>query len=102
MKESTLRAASYRVTRIYLTGDRYFRALHSRGIAEIGRADIAPCLNRIIRDSGRVTASRARAALSAFFTWAMKQGHVDSNPVIATEDPGPAHWTMTSARSFGC
>ena len=74
MKESTLRPASYRVTRIYLTGDRYFRPLHSRGIAEIGRADIVPCLNRIIRESGRVTASRARAALSAFFTWAMKQG----------------------------
>ena len=90
MKESTLRPASYRVTRIYLTGDRYFRPLHSRGVAEIGRADIVPCLNRITRDSGRVTASRARAALSAFFTWAMKQGYVDSNPVIATEDPGPA------------
>jgi len=89
MKESTLRPASYRVTRIYLTG-RYFRPLHSRGVAEIGRADIVPCLNRITRDSGRVTASRARAALSAFFTWAMKQGYVDSNPVIATEDPGPA------------
>jgi integrase len=90
LKESTLRPASYRVTRFYLTGDRYFKPLHSRGIAEIGRADVAPCLNRITRNSGRVTASRARAALSAFFTWAIKQGYVDSNPVIATEDPGPA------------
>jgi integrase len=86
MKESTLRPESYRVTKGYLTGY-HFRPLHSSAIAAIGRADIAPCLNKIIRESGRPTASRARAALSTLFVWAMKQGHCDSNPVAATEDP---------------
>jgi integrase len=40
--------------------------------------------------SGRVTASRARSALATLFTWAMQEGHCDSNPVFATKDPGPA------------
>jgi integrase len=89
MKQSTLRPDSYRITKAYLTGY-HFKPLHSRGIAAIGRGDIAHCLDKVNRDSGRVTASRARAALSAFFVWAMKRGHCDSNPVAATEDPGPA------------
>jgi integrase len=84
MKEETLRPASYRVMKIYLTGV-HFKALHSRGIAEIGRADIAQCLNGI---RGRPTRSRARAHLSAFFTWCLKQGFVEINPVVATEDAG--------------
>ena len=90
MKESTLRPESYRITKGYLLTGYHFRPLHSSAIAAIGRADIAPCLNKIIRESGRVTASRARAALSTLFVWAMKQGHCDNNPVAATEDPGPA------------
>ena len=90
MKESTLRPESYRITKGYLLTGYHFRPLHSSAIAAIDRADIAPCLNKIIRESGRVTASRARAALSTLFVWAMKQGHCDRNPVAATEDPGPA------------
>jgi integrase len=89
MKESKLRVGSYRITKGYLTGY-HFKSLHSTAIAAIGRADIARCLNQIILDKRHVTASRARAHLSAFFTWAMRQGYCDANPVIATENPGPA------------
>jgi integrase len=89
MKQSTLRPASYRMAKLYLLGG-YYRPLHSSAMTDITRADIASCLNRIIRDSGRVTAHMARSALSSLYTWALKQGIVEQNPVIGTEDPGPA------------
>jgi integrase len=89
MKESTLRPASYRMAKLYLT-DSYFKPLHAAAITDITRADIAPRLNAITRDSGRVTARSARSALSSLYTWALKQGIVQQNPVIGTEDPAPA------------
>jgi integrase len=88
MKQATLRPASLRGARLYLLGG-YFKPLHASAITDIARADVALRLNAIIRDSGPITARAARAALSTFFTWAMKQGIVEGNPVIGTEDPGP-------------
>src|SRR5215469_9393919 len=63
MKQATLRPASYRMAKLYLLSGSYFRPLHSSAITDITRADVASCLNRIIRDSGRVTAHIARSAL---------------------------------------
>jgi integrase len=83
-----LAPATLRAARLYLLGP-YFRALHSAPITDITLADIATRLNAIIRDSGSITARAARAALSTFFTWAMRQGLTDNNPVIGSEDPGP-------------
>jgi len=84
-----LRPASYRMAKLYLLGG-HFRALHPSAIPDITRADVASCLNRIIRDSGRVTAHMARSALSSLYTWALQQGIVEQNPVVGTADPGPA------------
>jgi integrase len=80
------RASSYRVTKLYLTGD-YFKPLHSIPLADIRRADIAPRLTAIKLNSGSVTAGRARAALSAMYVWALRQGMVESNPCVGTENP---------------
>jgi integrase len=88
MKQATLRPNSLRGARLYLTGD-YFRRLHASGISDVTRADVALCLNAIIQKSGSITARAARAALSAFFAWAWKQGIVEQNVVAGTEDPGP-------------
>jgi integrase len=90
MKQSKLRPASYRMAKLYLTGG-YFRPLHAAAITDIMRADIAPCLNRIERDSGHVTAHLARSALSSLYSWALKEGIVEQNPVIGTRDPGKAN-----------
>ena len=89
MKADQLRPASYRMAKLYLTGG-YFRPLHSSAITDIMRADIAPCLNRIERDSGHVTAHMARSALSSLYSWALKEGIVEQNPVVGTRDPGKA------------
>jgi len=72
-----------------------------RPIASIERADVASRLHEIVAESakspralrakeghrGRTAAARARGNLSALFTWAMKEGMVEINPTIATNDP---------------
>jgi integrase len=89
-KQATLRPSSYRMARSYLTDPRFFGPLHSAGIADIDRADIAVRLTRIEKESGALVARAARAALAALFTSAWKQGIVPQNVVAATEAPAPA------------
>jgi integrase len=84
------RARSLRVTKLYLTGQRYFGPLHSYALTDITVADIAGRLNTINKNSGTVTAGRARSALSSMFTWAMRQGLMGPNPhnpASVTENP---------------
>jgi integrase len=88
-KKRTLRPASYKVTKLYLTGP-YFRLLHSRGIGEIEHPDIAARLSAITRKHSASTAAAARRHLSAMFTWAMEEGWIKQNPVVGTRNPGEA------------
>src|SRR5262249_21228470 len=87
VREHDLRPASFRVTKLYLTGSAYFGPLHSTAIGDITRADVAARINVIKRNSGMVTASRARSALSSLFVWAMGEGLAEANPVIGTNQP---------------
>jgi hypothetical protein len=73
-KQASLRPASLRVTRLYLTGRPYFGPLHSAAISEITRADVAARIGAIARKSGTVTASRARSALNTLFAWRWGRG----------------------------
>jgi len=89
VERNEFRASSYRVTKLYLTG-KYFAPLHASAITDVTVADVAGRLNAINRDSGTVTAGRARSALSSMFTWAMRQGYMGPNPhnpVAVTENP---------------
>jgi integrase len=86
-RKDDLRPASHRVTKLYLTGNAYFGPLHSAAIGDITRADVAARINVIKRNSGMVTASRARSALSSLFVWAMGEGLAEANPVIGTNQP---------------
>jgi integrase len=86
-REGKLRSrTAFEITR-YLTGERYFRALHSMPIEEIGRQHVAAQVMRIERESGAAAAIAARSALSAMFVWAMKTGVVQSNPLIGCYGP---------------
>src|SRR5262249_14546485 len=78
----------------YRAAERYFRvhwkSLHNRhieGVAKIGRAEVAARLQELIKQHGRTSAARARDYLSAMYSWAMKEGLCESNPVLATNDP---------------
>jgi integrase len=89
VQRNEYRASSYRVTKLYLTG-KYFAPLHATAIADITVADVAGRLNAVNRQSGTVTAGRARSALSSVFVWAMRQGYMGTNPhnpVAVTENP---------------
>jgi integrase len=89
IKQSDVRASTFRHVRAYLTGP-YFKTLHRMPIDRITRRDVAAAFIAIARDIGKPTAVQARTTLSAFFTWCMKTGLVDANPVIGTEQPKAA------------
>jgi integrase len=60
------------------------KQLHGSPIAAIDRRAIASRLGSIAESSGAVTANRVRASLSAFFSWAIKEGLLDANPASGT------------------
>ena len=77
-----LRTSSYRDNNRYLK--QLWKPLHALHLRDIGRNDVSARLRRIAEENGPTTADRARAALSAFFTWAAKDGLCDVNPVSGT------------------
>jgi integrase len=74
---STLRALS-----LYLRTSA--KPLANRPLGDITRKDIAACLADIEQSSGAPSRNRARASLSAFYRWAIEEGHVETNPVQGT------------------
>jgi len=60
------------------------KPLHSVPVHKVERADVAVELKRIAKDSGGISANRAQTALSSLYSWAMREGLTDTNPVIAT------------------
>jgi integrase len=84
-KHAALRPATYNAA------ERYFRIhwspLHNRPIAAITRAEVAIRLQEIAVAHGRVAAARARTNLLALLSWAMREGIVDSNVALATNNP---------------
>jgi integrase len=61
---------------------KWWKPLHALPISKIARADVAAHLS-----GAPVAAGQARSALMGFFSWAIKQGLVDANPVIGTAIP---------------
>jgi integrase len=82
-QKDELRPRSYVGIELYL--NRYAKALHGLPASAVDRKKIADLLQAIGKDHGPVSANRARSALSALFSWAMRKGLHDSNPVIGTE-----------------
>ncbi|GJD32819.1 Prophage integrase IntA [Methylobacterium adhaesivum] len=80
--ESRLRASSFRDVRRYL--DVQAQPLHGLPLADIRRAHVAALLGSIAETSGPFASNRARAALSAFFTWMVGEGLTETNAVIGT------------------
>jgi integrase len=100
-KESELRPASFRVTKLYLTGP-YFRALHPLAITAVKRSNVATCVRAIERGHSMPTAAAARRHLSAFFAWAIAGGALEEepNPVDGSHkpaDPEPRDHVPTPA-----
>jgi integrase len=67
----------------------HWSPLHRLSVHEIQRREVASRLLGIASENGPIAANRARAALSAFFAWAMREGIAETNPVIGTNLPTP-------------
>src|SRR5262245_34394724 len=86
MKQREARGSTYRELERYLTGT-YFKPLNSLALDQITRKDVAARLNRITLEHGSIVAARARAQLSALFSWALAHGLCEANPVVGTLAP---------------
>jgi integrase len=58
--------------------------LHKLRLAEIDRRIVALRLGEIETNSGPVARNRVRSSLSAFFSWAVTEGLLETNPVQGT------------------
>jgi integrase len=74
--------------RTYVETERHLlvnaKRLHGLQIAGIDRRTVAGLLTEIDAKNGPHSANHLRAALSAFFSWAMREGLAEANPIIGT------------------
>ena len=83
--EARQRPGHHADTRRYF--ERHWAPLHGLALSSIDRPRVAARLLLLARDNGPFAANRARAALSAFFGWAIGEGLANNNPVIGTNKP---------------
>jgi integrase len=81
-KRLTLKPRWYAETVRYLC--KSAAPLHRLKLSECDRRSIALVLAEIERNSGAASRNRARATLSAFFSWCVTEGVIDLNPVTGT------------------
>jgi hypothetical protein len=84
-KQDLLRPNSYNAAKRYL--EQHWKPLHGRPLEAIKRADVAARLQETTKAFGRTSAARGRDNLSALYSWAVKEGLCEANPVLATNDP---------------
>jgi integrase len=85
-QKASLRAKTYIGTERYLLN--HCASFHPLPLTHVSKRMIAERVSQIATDSGPSAADQCRAKLSAFFAWAMREGLVDANPVIATNTHG--------------
>jgi integrase len=85
-QRTRLKLRSYVETERHL--QRHAKALHGSPIEAVTRRTIAARLAEIEKHNGPAARNRVRASLSAYFTWAAKEGYVDNNPVAFTNKAG--------------
>ncbi|MEM9626895.1 MAG: tyrosine-type recombinase/integrase [Pseudomonadota bacterium] len=80
--ERRQKASTFTETRRHLS--RNWSTLHAMPVASIELEHVAAEIKRIATVTGPINANRARANLSAMFSWAMGEGLAPRNPVIGT------------------
>jgi integrase len=63
---------------------KHAKPLHSLPLAKIDRRTIAQVLAGVERTAGPIACNRVRGTLSAFFAWLVREGLLDTNPVVGT------------------
>jgi integrase len=85
-REAIARTSTRRHQQLYLR--KYFASLHGMPIDSVTRRDVAIAVAAVAEKHGEASAHNARACLSAFYVWALKEGYAEVNPVTHTNDPG--------------
>jgi integrase len=80
--ETRLKPNNFAAECRYLRG--HWSPLHEVAVQSVTRAMVAARLGQIASTKGPYSANRARAALSAFYSWAIGEGLADANPVVGT------------------
>jgi integrase len=97
-KEGQLKDQNLKQIRTHLT--KHWSPLNILTIGKIRKGDVDAQLRKIAEERGPFAANRARATLSSLFTWAVKSGLVDVNPVSGTNrqtDEQPRDRILTDA-----
>jgi integrase len=81
-KKAALRPRSYKGVERHL--ENHCKPLHGLQLASINQRNVAALLAGLAVSSGPTAANHTRASLSSFFAWAMKEGLIEANPIIAT------------------
>ena len=81
-QRTQLRPGSMSAITRYL--QKHCASLHRVPVDSLDRRAVANVLANVEKASGAVSANRVRTALSACFSWAMKEGIAVSNPVVGT------------------
>jgi len=84
-KREVMRAGSFKAATRYLNV--YWKPFHDHALDGVKRAHLAARLQELTKRHGRTAAARARGTLSAMFSWSMREGFCEANPIIATNDP---------------
>ena len=66
---------------------RHWGPLRELPLQKVNLQAVASRLHEIAKDNGPYAANRARAALSALYTWAIAEGLADANPVTGSNKP---------------
>jgi site-specific recombinase XerD len=74
---------------------KHAQPLHHLRLAEIDRRTIAQVLAGVERNAGPIARNRARASLSAFFAWLIREGLIETNPVAGTGKANEGVLTQT-------
>jgi integrase len=81
-KKASLKPKSFSMAEHYLRN--HSALLHKLRLDEVDRRKVAALLGQVETNSGPIARNRLRSSLSAFYTWAIQQGLVETNPVTGT------------------
>lgn len=97
-KQQSMKPLSYEQIELHLL--KHAKPLHRLRLTEVDRRTIAVRLAEIEAGSGPVSRNRVRSSLSAFFTYCVKEGLLEINPVAGTakaDEGGSRERVLTDA-----
>jgi hypothetical protein len=99
-RQANVRPETFRQLTLHLR--KHSAPLHGLALSEIDRRRIAQLLAQVETGSGAVSRNRLRSNLSAFYSWLIREGLLDVNPVTGTgvADEGPSRDRVLSNKEL--